>query len=68
LPVTAKLSRKCCEPFGDEIANELAEWFNAVDTTYRSELREINEKRGWRSSKPAWSAGWASCSRACRAG
>ena len=24
-------------------ANELVDWFNAVDETYRSELREINE-------------------------
>lgn len=43
MPVTAKLSRKFYETFGDEIANELVEWFNAVDATYRSELREINE-------------------------
>ena len=25
------------------IANELVEWFNAVDATYRAELREQNE-------------------------
>ena len=43
MPVTAKLSRKFYETFGDEIANELVEWFNAVDATYRAELREINE-------------------------
>jgi len=43
MPVTAKLSRKFYETFGDEIANELVEWFNAVDATYRNELREINE-------------------------
>lgn len=43
MPVTARLSRRFYETFGDEIANELVEWFNAVDTTYRSELREINE-------------------------
>ena len=42
-PVTAKLSRKFYETFGDEIANELVEWFNQVDATYRSELRELNE-------------------------
>ncbi|OGU34556.1 MAG: hypothetical protein A3K13_12215 [Gemmatimonadetes bacterium RIFCSPLOWO2_12_FULL_68_9] len=39
MPVTAKLSRKFYETFGDEIATELVEWFNAVDATYRSELR-----------------------------
>ncbi len=43
MPVTAKLSRKFYDTFGDEIANELVEWFNAVDATYRSELRELNE-------------------------
>jgi len=31
------------ERFGDEIVDELVEWLNAVDATYRSELREINE-------------------------
>ncbi len=29
MPVTAKLSRKFYETFGDEIADELVEWFNA---------------------------------------
>ena len=43
MPVTAKLSRKFYEKFGDDIANELVEWFNAVDATYRSDLRELNE-------------------------
>jgi len=43
MPVTAKLSRRFYEKFGDEIANELVDWFNMVDATYRSELRELNE-------------------------
>lgn len=43
LPVTANLSRKFYEVFGDEIANELVNWFNAVDATYRADLRELNE-------------------------
>jgi hypothetical protein len=43
VPVTAKLSRKFYERLGDEVANELVEWFNAVDATYRSDLRELNE-------------------------
>ncbi len=43
MPVTAKLSRKFYERFGDDIANELVDWFNMVDATYRSELRELNE-------------------------
>lgn len=30
--------------FGDEIANELVEWFNSVDTTYRNDLHELNDR------------------------
>jgi len=37
------LSRKFYEKFGDEIANELVQWFNAVDATYKADLRELNE-------------------------
>lgn len=43
MPVTAKLSRKFYEKFGDELTNELVDWFNQVDATYRGELRELNE-------------------------
>jgi len=43
MPVTARLSRRFYEKFGDEIVNELVEWLNQVDSTYRSELREQNE-------------------------
>ena len=43
MPVTAKLSRKFYDKLGDDIANELVEWFNAVDATYRSDFREMNE-------------------------
>ena len=31
------------EKLGDELANELVEWFNQVDATYRTDLRELNE-------------------------
>ena len=43
MPVTAKLSRKFYETFRDEIANELVNWFNDVDATYRADLRGLNE-------------------------
>lgn len=43
MPVTAKLSRKFYEKLGDDVANELVEWFNLVDATYRSDWRELNE-------------------------
>jgi exonuclease VII large subunit len=43
MPVTAKLSLRFYEKLGEDVANELAEWFNSVDATYRSDLRELNE-------------------------
>jgi hypothetical protein len=43
MPVTAKLSRRFYEQFGDDITNELVDWFNSVDATYQSSLRELNE-------------------------
>ncbi len=43
MPVTAKLSRNFYERFGDEIAVEFVDWFNAVDSTYQNQLRELNE-------------------------
>ncbi len=43
MPVTARLSRKFYDRLGEDIANELVEWFNAVDATYRADLRELNE-------------------------
>lgn len=43
MPVTAKLSRKFYETFGDELTNELVEWLNQVDDTYRTELRELSD-------------------------
>jgi DNA anti-recombination protein RmuC len=43
MPVTAKLSRAFYQRLGDEVANELVSWFNAVDESYRADLRELNE-------------------------
>jgi len=43
MPVTAKLSKRFYEKFGDEVTNELVDWFNTVDATYHSDLRELNE-------------------------
>lgn len=43
MPVTAKLSRRFYEKLGDDVANELVEWLNQVDATYRGDLRELNE-------------------------
>ena len=43
MPVTAKLSKMFYDQLGEQVANELVDWFNAVDATYRSDLRELNE-------------------------
>jgi hypothetical protein len=43
MPVTAKLSKRFYEVLGEDVANELVDWFNAVDLTYRADLRELNE-------------------------
>ncbi len=43
MPVTARLSRRFYDVFGEQIATELVDWFNAVDETYRADLRELNE-------------------------
>ena len=49
MPVTAKLSKKFYETFGEEVTNELVNWFNSVDATYRADLRELNETNFQRS-------------------
>jgi hypothetical protein len=43
MPVTIRLSSLFTERLGEEIATELVDWFNAVDATYRADLRELNE-------------------------
>jgi hypothetical protein len=43
MPVTARLSKLFYDRLGEEIAQELVEWFNAVDATYRADLRDLNE-------------------------
>ena len=46
MPVTAKLSRSFYDKLGDDIASELVDWFNAVDTDYKNDLKEMND-RNW---------------------
>ena len=43
MAVTAKLSKRFYDVLGEDVANELVDWFNAVDLTYRTDLRELNE-------------------------
>lgn len=43
MPVTARFSSRFYERLGDEVAEELINWFNTVDQDYRTQLKEINE-------------------------
>jgi hypothetical protein len=48
MPVTARLSKAFYERLGEQVTNELVEWFNAVDTTYKADLRELVEMQAQR--------------------
>ena len=43
MPVTARLSKRFYDVLGEDVANELVDWFNQVDATYRSELKDLLE-------------------------
>ena len=43
MPVTARLSKLFYDRLGEQVANELVDWFNQVDAAYRADLRELNE-------------------------
>lgn len=43
MPVTVKLSEQFYRKFGHEAVDEMVNWFNQVDDTYRGQLRELNE-------------------------
>jgi hypothetical protein len=43
MPITARLSRRFYDKFGDDIVNELVEWLNQVDLAYRSELERVSD-------------------------
>ncbi len=62
--MTARLSKRFYEVLGEDVANELVDWFNAVDLTYRTDLRELNE-RNFARSTPSWSNGWPSWAPSC---
>ena len=48
MPVTARLSKRFYETLGEDVANEMVDWFNAVDTTYKSDLRDLIEVQAQR--------------------
>ena len=43
MPVTARLSKRFHDQFGDDIAQDLVDWFNQVDATDRRDLHTVNE-------------------------
>ncbi len=44
MPVTAKLSKEFYDALGEGVANELVDWFNQVEATYRLDLRDLNDR------------------------
>ena len=44
MPVTAKLSREFYDRFGDKVVDELVGLLNDMDSTFRAELRELNDQ------------------------
>lgn len=44
MPVTAKLSKQFYDRLGEAVTNELVDWFNQVDASYKSDLREMNDR------------------------
>lgn len=43
MPLTVKFSEQFYRKLGHEAVDELVNWFNQVDATYRGDLRELNE-------------------------
>jgi hypothetical protein len=43
VPVTVKFSELFYRKLGHEVVDEMVNWFNQVDDTYRAQLRELNE-------------------------
>ena len=43
MPVAAKFSEALYDRLGHAVADELVEWFNRMDSTYRADLKELNE-------------------------
>ncbi|CAN5327254.1 hypothetical protein BH23GEM2_BH23GEM2_20470 [soil metagenome] len=44
MPVTARFSSRFYERLGDEVAQELVNWFNSVDQDYRTQLQRQNDE------------------------
>ena len=44
MPITAKLSREFYDRFGNNAVNELVGLLNDMDTTFKTELRQLNDQ------------------------
>ena len=42
------MSKRFYEALGEDVANEMVDWFNAVDTTYKADLRDLIEVQAQR--------------------
>lgn len=40
---TARLSKKFYDKFGDDLTNELVDWFNQMESAYKLDLTTLNE-------------------------
>ena len=43
MPVTAKFSKEFYDRLGHEVTDELVNWLNQMDASYRGELRDLND-------------------------
>ena len=43
MPITAKFSKKFYDTLGHDIADEMVDWFNRADETYRTDMYRIND-------------------------
>lgn len=43
MPITAKFSKEFYDRLGHEVTDELVNWLNQVDASYRGELRDLND-------------------------
>ena len=59
MPV-AKLSREFYERFGDKLTDELVNCLNAIEGSYRAELRDLFDAHFGRSRRSS-SDGWRTC-------
>jgi hypothetical protein len=43
MPIATRFSKTFYDKFGEELAQEMVDWFNQMDQTYRDDLKTLNE-------------------------